>query len=161
MRFSTRSAQSVRKNHTVTPLTNLSGGTVPNPRLAFNKTAVLRYRFFVELSASRRYRGRRPFWGQAILRKYVRPVAQWLGIQKCIGWHTFSSRIFDAAEKRGYRVQSYAGTVAAFNSAIHVGCLHPGNHAGQTCSSGSFLSLVFSCETNGTSQLSGSNDVAA
>ena len=39
--------------------------------------------------ASRRYRGRRPYWGQAILRKYVRPVAQKVGIQKCIGWHTF------------------------------------------------------------------------
>src|SRR6202040_3228037 len=39
--------------------------------------------------ASRRYRGRRPYWGQAILRKYVRPVAQRIGIQKCIGWHTF------------------------------------------------------------------------
>ena len=39
--------------------------------------------------ASRRYRGRRPYWGQAILRKYVRPVAQRVGIQKCIGWHTF------------------------------------------------------------------------
>jgi hypothetical protein len=50
-----------------------------------------------------------------------------------------SSHVFDAAEKRGYRVQSHAGTVAAFNSAIHVGCLHRGNHAGQTCSSGSGL----------------------
>ncbi len=50
-----------------------------------------------------------------------------------------SSHVFDAAEKRGYRVQSHAGTVAAFNSAIHLGCLHPGNHAGQTCSSGSRL----------------------
>ncbi len=39
--------------------------------------------------ASRRCRGRRPYWGQAILRKYVRPVAQRVGIQKCIGWHTF------------------------------------------------------------------------
>ena len=39
--------------------------------------------------ASRRYRGRRPYWGQAILRKYVRPTAQRVGIQKCIGWHTF------------------------------------------------------------------------
>jgi len=39
--------------------------------------------------ASRCYRGRRPYWGQAILRKYVRPVAQRVGIQKCIGWHTF------------------------------------------------------------------------
>jgi Phage integrase family len=30
MRFFTRSARPVRKNHTVTPSTNLSGGTVPN-----------------------------------------------------------------------------------------------------------------------------------
>lgn len=39
--------------------------------------------------ASRRHRGRHPFWGQEILRKYVRPVAENAGIQKCIGWHTF------------------------------------------------------------------------
>jgi len=39
--------------------------------------------------ASRRYQGRRPYWGQAILRKYIRPVAQSVGIQKRFGWHTF------------------------------------------------------------------------
>ena len=39
--------------------------------------------------ASRRHRGRHPFRGQAILRKYVRPVAEKVGIQKSIGWHTF------------------------------------------------------------------------
>jgi len=50
-----------------------------------------------------------------------------------------SSHVFDAAEKRGYRVQSHAGTVAAFNSAIHIGCVHTGNHASQTRSSGSRL----------------------
>lgn len=39
--------------------------------------------------ASKRRRGRRPYWGQAILRKYIRPVAQRVGIQKRFGWHTF------------------------------------------------------------------------
>jgi len=39
--------------------------------------------------ASRRHRGRHPVWGQAILRKHVRPVAEKVGIQKSIGWHTF------------------------------------------------------------------------
>jgi integrase len=39
--------------------------------------------------ASKRYRGRRPYWGQAILRKYIRPAAQQAGIQKRFGWHTF------------------------------------------------------------------------
>jgi integrase len=37
--------------------------------------------------ASGRRRGRKPYWGQAILRKYIRPVAQELGIEKRIGWH--------------------------------------------------------------------------
>jgi len=32
--------------------------------------------------ASKRYRGRKPIWGQAILRKYIRPVASRAGIQK-------------------------------------------------------------------------------
>ena len=39
--------------------------------------------------ASKRYRGRRPYWGQVILRKYIRPIAQRVGIQKRFGWHTF------------------------------------------------------------------------
>lgn len=39
--------------------------------------------------ASTRYRGRKPYWGQAILRKYIRPVALRVGVQKRFGWHTF------------------------------------------------------------------------
>jgi len=39
--------------------------------------------------ASRRYRGRKPYWGQAIMRKFILPKAQELGIQKHFGWHTF------------------------------------------------------------------------
>jgi integrase len=34
-------------------------------------------------------RDRQPYWGQAILRKYIRPRAQELGIEKKFGWHTF------------------------------------------------------------------------
>jgi len=39
--------------------------------------------------ASRLHKGRSPYWGASILRKYVRPVAESLNIQKRIGWHTF------------------------------------------------------------------------
>src|SRR6266700_5578631 len=39
--------------------------------------------------ASKRYRGRRPYRGQASFRKYIRPAAQRAGIQKRFGWHTF------------------------------------------------------------------------
>jgi integrase len=35
--------------------------------------------------ASRRHRGRKPIWGQGILRKYIRPVAQRAGIKKQFG----------------------------------------------------------------------------
>ena len=38
---------------------------------------------------SRRYRGRKPCWGHAILRRYIRPAAKNQGIEKRIGWHTF------------------------------------------------------------------------
>ena len=48
MRFFTRSQRPVRKNHTVMPSTNLSGGIAPNRVFAFNRTVVLRYRFFLE-----------------------------------------------------------------------------------------------------------------
>jgi integrase len=39
--------------------------------------------------ASEHYRGRKPYWGQVILRQFIRPKAQELGIEKRFGWHTF------------------------------------------------------------------------
>jgi len=39
--------------------------------------------------ASPQQRGKGPFWGQQILRHYIRPAAHKLGIRKRIGWHTF------------------------------------------------------------------------
>jgi integrase len=33
--------------------------------------------------------GERPYWSDMVLTRRVRPVAQALKIQKCIGWHTF------------------------------------------------------------------------
>jgi integrase len=39
--------------------------------------------------ASGRTQGRRPLWGQSLMRKRIRPVAKKLGIEKRIGWHTF------------------------------------------------------------------------
>jgi integrase len=39
--------------------------------------------------ASRLHNGRKPYWGAAIMRHYIQPLAEKLGIQKRIGWHTF------------------------------------------------------------------------
>ena len=39
--------------------------------------------------ASPSVNGRRPYWGQQIMRKVIRPIAIRVGITKRIGWHTF------------------------------------------------------------------------
>jgi integrase len=39
--------------------------------------------------ASRHSHGKQPYWGQAILHKYLRPAARELGIETQFGWHTF------------------------------------------------------------------------
>src|ERR1700730_10124104 len=59
----------------------------------------------------------------------------------------FSAHVFDTLEKRGYRVQSHAGAVTAFNSAIDVGRLHTGSHTREACraSGGGVADLFFQC----------------
>jgi integrase len=42
--------------------------------------------------ASPQNRGKKPYWGQQLLRHHIRPVAKKLGITKRIGWHTFRRR---------------------------------------------------------------------
>ncbi len=52
--------------------------------------------------ASVRTQGKRPLWGQSLMRKNIRPVAKRLGINKRIGWHTFRhsySSLFDPWER--------------------------------------------------------------
>ncbi|HZL66781.1 MAG TPA: tyrosine-type recombinase/integrase [Candidatus Limnocylindrales bacterium] len=39
--------------------------------------------------ASPKAKGRRPYLGQQIMRKVIRPIATQVGITKRIGWHTF------------------------------------------------------------------------
>ncbi len=102
--------------------------------------------------ASRRHRGRHPFWGQAILRKYVRPVAEKVGIQKCIGWHTFRHTYSTLLRSVGtefkvlqelQRHSSLRSTLDVYTQAIS-----PAKHAAQEA----VLSLVFSHEASGASQ---------
>src|SRR6266850_3653744 len=54
------------------------------------------------------------------------------------------AHVFDALEKRGYRVQSHAGAVTAFNSAIDVGRVHTGSHSCKAwCASGGGVAVLF------------------
>ncbi len=110
--------------------------------------------------ASWRYRGRRPYWGQAILRKYVRPVADRVGIQKCIGWHTFRHTYSTLLRSVGteFKVMQELLRHSTLRSTLDVytQAITPAKHAAQAA----VLSLVFSREANGTSQSSVSADAA-
>ncbi len=98
--------------------------------------------------ASRRHRGRKPIWGQAILRKYIRPVAQSVGIQKRFGWHTFRHTYSTLLRSVGtefkvmqelLRHSSLRSTLDVYTQAIS-----PAKHAAQAA----VLALVFASETN-------------
>jgi integrase len=98
--------------------------------------------------ASRRHRGRKPIWGQAILRKYIRPVAQSVGIQKRVGWHTFRHTYSTLLRSVGtefkvmqelLRHSSLRSTLDVYTQAIS-----PAKHAAQAA----VLALVFASETN-------------
>ena len=102
--------------------------------------------------ASKRHRGRKPIWGQAILRRYIRPAAQQAGVQKRFGWHTFRRTYSTLLRSVGtefkvmqelLRHSSPRSTLDVYTQAIT-----PAKHAAQAA----VLSLMFPCEANGTSQ---------
>lgn len=100
--------------------------------------------------ASRRHRGRHPFWGQAILRKYVRPVAEKVGIHKCIGWHTFRHTYSTLLRSVGteFKVMQELLRHSTLRSTLDVytQAITPAKHAAQAA----VLSLVFSQKASGT-----------
>jgi integrase len=98
--------------------------------------------------ASKRYRGRKPIWGQAIMRRYIRPVAHRAGIQKQFGWHTFRHTYSTLLRSVGtefkvmqelLRHSSLRSTLDVYTQAIS-----PAKHAAQAA----VLALVFASETN-------------
>ena len=98
--------------------------------------------------ASRQHRGRKPIWGQAILRRYIRPVALRFGIQKRFGWHTFRHTYSTLLRSVGtefkvmqelLRHSSLRSTLDVYTQAIS-----PAKHAAQAA----VLDLVFASDTN-------------
>jgi integrase len=100
--------------------------------------------------ASRRYRGRKPIWGQAILRKYIRPVAQRIGIQKPFGWHTFRHTYSTLLRSVGteFKVMQELLRHSSLRSALDVytQAISPAKHAAQAA----VLALVFASDKNST-----------
>jgi integrase len=89
-------------------------------------------------------RGRKPYWGQAILRKYILPKAQELGIERRFGWHTFRHTYSTLLRSVGtefkvmqelLRHSSLRSTLDVYTQAIT-----PAKHAAQAA----VVSLVFS-----------------
>ncbi len=100
--------------------------------------------------ASRRHRGRKPIWGQAILRKYIRPVAQSVGIQKRFEWHTFRHTYSTLLRSVGteFKVMQELLRHSSLRSTldIYTQAISPAKHAAQAA----VLALVFPAETNAT-----------
>jgi integrase len=101
--------------------------------------------------ASSRHRGRKPYWGQAILLRYVRPAARRLGIQKRIGWHTFRHTYSTLLRSVGteFKVMQELLRHSSLRSTldIYTQAITPAKHAAQAA----VLALVFSNETRGAS----------
>ena len=98
--------------------------------------------------ASNRYRGRRPYWGQSILRRYIRPAAQSVGIQKQFGWHTFRDTYSTLLRSVGteFKVMQELLRYSSLRSTLDVytQALTPAKHEAQ----GAVPSLVFSFDAN-------------
>ena len=98
--------------------------------------------------ASRRHRGRKPKWGQAILRKYIRPVAQSVGIQKQFGWHTFRHTYSTLLRSVGteFKVMQELLRYSSLRPTldIYAQAFSPAKHAAQAA----VLALVLPAETN-------------
>ena len=105
--------------------------------------------------ANKRYRGRRPYWGQAILRKYIRPAAQRAGIQKRFGWHTFRHTYSTLLRSVGteFKVMQELLRHSSFRSTLDVytQAVTPAKHAAQVA----VMSLVFSSDKDGTALVAG------
>ncbi len=99
--------------------------------------------------ANKRHRDRRPYWGQAILRKYIRPVARRVGIQKRFGWHTFRHTYSTLLRSVGteFKVMQELLRHSTLRSTFDVlqQAVTPAKHAAQAA----VMSLVFSSDANG------------
>jgi integrase len=102
--------------------------------------------------ANEHHRGRHPYWGQVILRRLIRPVAERIGIKKRIGWHTFRHTYSTLLRSVGtefkvmqelLRHSSLRSTIDIYTQAVT-----PAKHAAQAA----VLSLVFPTEQAGEVQ---------
>ena len=97
--------------------------------------------------ANEHHRGRHPYWGQAILRNVLRPIAEEAGITKRIGWHTFRHTYSTLLRSLGteFKVMQELLRHSSLRSTmdIYTQAVTPAKQAAQAA----LLSLVFSAES--------------
>jgi len=102
--------------------------------------------------ANEHHRGCHPYWGQAILRGIIRPVADRIGIKRRIGWHTFRHTYSTLLRSVGteFKVMQELMRHSSLRSTIDIytQAVTPAKHAAQAA----VLSLVYSAEPPGKVQ---------
>src|SRR5947209_20402575 len=100
--------------------------------------------------ASGHSHGEKPYWGQAILQKFLRPGAKNLGIEKRFGWHTFRHTYSTLLRSVGteFKVMQELLLHSSLRSTLDVytQAISPAKHAAQAA----VLALVFASETKST-----------
>jgi integrase len=96
--------------------------------------------------ASRHSHGVKPYWGQAILQKYLRPAALELGIETRFGWHTFRHTYSTLLRSVGteFKVMQELLRHSTIRSTLDVytQAITPAKQNAQAA----VMSLVFSCQ---------------
>ena len=82
--------------------------------------------------ASLATQGRLPFWGQALMRHYIRPAALKLGITKRIGWHTFRHSYSTLLKANGADIKVMQELLRHASTRVTLGHIHPSCHARET-----------------------------
>ena len=99
--------------------------------------------------------------GQAILRKFIRPVAQRIGIEKRFGWHTFRHTYSTLLRSVGteFKVMQELLRHSTLRSTLDVytQAVTPAKHAAQAA----VVSLVFSSSAGGGSRIAGQEATAS
>ncbi len=98
--------------------------------------------------ASPHSNGRKPYWGQSLMRNQIRKVARGVGITKRIGWHTFRHTCATLLRASGAEHQGCLGAPPACLLPHHPRYLHPGRH--RTEASGAKQDRRFGARTQAT-----------
>ena len=88
------------------------------------------------------------YWGPAILRKYVQPIAREVGIEKRVGWHTFRHIYSTLLRSVGteFKVMQELLRHSSFRSTldIYTQAITPAKHEAQAA----VMSLVFASKAD-------------